>query len=54
MEKQITVMQLVKEYFPEADEKECEYILWEKTAFPLVSVETLCKQLQEYKDQRAV
>lgn len=52
MDKQISVAELVRGYFPDASDKECEYIVWEKTAFPLVSVETLCKQLQDYKDQR--
>lgn len=51
MEEQITVSQLVREYFPNASDSECEYIIWEKTAFPLVGVEILCKQLKEFHEE---
>lgn len=40
---------LVRKYFPDANDKQCDFILWEKTAFPLVPAETVEKQLQEYQ-----
>ena len=40
---------LVRKYFPDASDKTCDSILWEKTAFPLVGVEIVEKQLQEYQ-----
>lgn len=42
---------LIRKYFPDADDKRCEFILWEKTAFPLVPVETIERQLQEYAEE---
>lgn len=42
---------LITKYFPDADDKQCEFILWEKTAFPLVHVETIERQLQEYAEE---
>lgn len=54
MKKEMTVIDLVKEYFPDADEKECEYIIWEKTAFPLDNVENIRKQLQNHKNERSL
>jgi len=44
----MTWMDLVKKYFPNASEKECDFILWEKTAFPLCDLETVERQLQEF------
>jgi hypothetical protein len=47
-----TYFGLVREYFPDATDKECDYILWEKTEFPFVKSEVnLRKQLQDYKDK---
>lgn len=40
---------LVRRYFPNANDKLCDFILWEKTAFPLIPVEEVEKQLQEYQ-----
>lgn len=54
MDDNMTVLELVKEYFPNATEKECEYILWEKTAFPMGSVNIIRKQLQEHKNTQTV
>ncbi len=44
---------LIRKHFPDADDNRCEFILWEKTAFPLVSVETIERQLQEYAEEIA-
>lgn len=45
---------LIRRYIPDADDKRCEFILWEKTAFPLVPVETIkgsCKNmLRRYRN----
>ncbi|WP_303752923.1 hypothetical protein [Bacillus velezensis] len=43
----MTWIDLVRKYFPDANDKQCDFILWEKTAFPLASVETVESQLQE-------
>jgi hypothetical protein len=40
---------LVRKFFPNATDAICEFILWEKTAYPLVSAEEVEKQLQEYQ-----
>lgn len=40
---------LVRRYFPDADDKACDYILWEKTAFPIADIETIEKHLQDYQ-----
>ncbi|KUL16228.1 hypothetical protein RFN66_03565 [Bacillus paralicheniformis] len=45
----MTWIDLVRKYFPDANDKQCDFILWEKTAFPLVPVETVEKQLREYQ-----
>ncbi len=41
--------ELVREYFADADDSECDFILWEKTAFPMCKLETLKRQLEEFK-----
>lgn len=46
-----TWFSLVREYFPNASDKQCDFILWEKTAFPFTGEETIRKHLQEYKDE---
>lgn len=38
---------LVRKYFPDATDKDCDFILWETTAFPLVPAEEVERQLQE-------
>lgn len=45
----MTWIDLVRKYFPDANDKQCDFILWEKTAFPLASMETIRNQLQEYQ-----
>ncbi|APH36078.1 hypothetical protein J5M77_04105 [Bacillus amyloliquefaciens] len=45
----MTWIDLVRNYFPDANDKQCDFILWEKTAFPLASVEIIENQLQEYQ-----
>lgn len=39
---------LVSKYFPDATDEDCHFLLWEKTAFPLVHGEKVEQQLQEY------
>ncbi|GIN35710.1 hypothetical protein CHCC14600_2579 [Bacillus licheniformis] len=43
----MTWIDLVRKYFPDANDKQCDFILWEKTAFPLVLAEIVEKQLQQ-------
>ena len=52
---------LVREYFPNATDEECEFILWERTGFPSfwdipedgnTPEECLRKQLQEARDTK--
>jgi hypothetical protein len=44
---------LVRKHFPEADDKFCEYVLWEHTPFPVVQdveiIEPLIIKLTKYK-----
>lgn len=44
-----TILDLVREYFPDASEDEADFILWERTAFPMNSVDGLRTQLAEFK-----
>jgi hypothetical protein len=46
----MTWIELVKEYFPNATEAECDYILWEQTAFPVCGLNEVKRQLQALKD----
>lgn len=45
----MTWLDLVRKYFPDVTDQAANYILWEKTAFPLASVEHVEKQLQEHQ-----
>lgn len=47
MPNQITYGDLVRKYFPDATDHECDFILWEKTAFPLCGPEEVERQLKE-------
>jgi hypothetical protein len=46
---------LVRKHFPEADDKFCEYVLWEHTPYPVVHdvelIEGLIIKLKKYKEQ---
>lgn len=44
----MTYRELVREYLPDADDDECDFILWEKTAFPMCKLDTLKRQIEEY------
>jgi hypothetical protein len=41
---------LVRKYFPKADDKLCTEILWKRTDYPVSSPEIIEKQLQEIKE----
>ena len=43
----MTWADLVRKYFPDADDQLVEFILWEKTCFPLCDAETVDKQLRK-------
>lgn len=45
----MTWIDLVKKHIPNATDRQADYILWEETAFPLVGIETVEKQIQEFK-----
>ena len=45
-------LDLVKEYFPNATERDCDIILWEYTAFPVADIDTIKKQLKDLKEWR--
>ena len=45
----MTWVELVKKYFPNASEEEIDFILWEKTCFPMGSAEEVEKQLKKLK-----
>jgi hypothetical protein len=44
---------LVRKYIPNATDEECKYILMERTAFPLASVETVENQIKDYATTNA-
>ena len=48
----MTWKDLVRSYFPEASDDECDYILFNETAFPMGGLETVVKQLEELKERR--
>jgi len=43
----MTWYDLVRKYFPNASDELCEYILWERTCFPICGREKVEKQLRE-------
>lgn len=43
----MTWLELVKKYFPDVSDEEADFILWEKTAFPVGGLEVVEKQLKE-------
>lgn len=45
----MTWRDLVRKYFPNASDEECDFILWNRTAFPFASVDIIEKQIKEYK-----
>lgn len=45
---------VVKEYFPEASEEEVEYILWEKTPYPMIGEAGVRSSLAELKQRLGV
>jgi len=45
----MTLLELVRLYFPDASEDKCDFIIWEKTAYPFASWITLERQLEEFK-----
>ena len=46
----MTVLEFVRQYFPNATEKEADFILWELTGFPLANLDELRSQLQHIKE----
>ena len=48
----MTHIDLVREYFPNATDGECDCILWELTCFPLCGVEEVQRQLAELAKER--
>lgn len=47
----MTWYDLVRQYFPDATDKQCSFILWECTPFPCCGVDTVKEYLQEYKNK---
>lgn len=39
---------LIRKYKPEATDEEVEFILWERTAFPMAPTEYVIKQIEEF------
>ena len=54
-EKAMTGIELVRKFFPEATDAECDFILWEKTGFPsffdpdIGAEEHFSRQLEKYR-----
>jgi hypothetical protein len=59
MDDKMTIDQIVKQYFPDADEGFIEYVLWHRTAFPCGiignsyedDVRNACKVLKDAQDK---
>lgn len=47
----MTWVDLVRKHLHNASDEEVEFILWEKTAFPLATVETVERQIIEFKKE---
>jgi len=47
-----TWIDLVRDYFPNASDEECDFILWEKTAFPMCGFDKVKEQLEEYVNSK--
>lgn len=45
-ENKFTMIDVVKYYFPNYDDKTCDYIIWEKTCFPM-STDIAFRQIYE-------
>lgn len=45
-------LDLVREYFPDADDKEADDILWEHTAFPFAGSEEIRKSLEAFRNSQ--
>lgn len=43
---------IVRKYIPDVTDQEADFILWERTAFPVAGVETVELQIKEYANQR--
>jgi hypothetical protein len=48
----MTWYDLVRKYFPDADDEFCEFVLWEKTCFPVCGPEKVEKQLKELAEKK--
>jgi len=48
----MTWYDLVRKYFPDADNEFCEFVLWEKTCFPVCGPEKVEKQLRELAEKK--
>ena len=42
-----TYYDLVRRFHPRADDAECEYLLWEATAYPYARLMTIARQLKK-------
>jgi hypothetical protein len=45
---------IVRKYIPDVTEQEADFILWEKTAFPVAGLETVEQQIKEFAENRGV
>lgn len=48
----MTWRDLVRKYFPDTSNEEADFILWEKTSFPLGDLEQIEEQLKQYKENK--
>lgn len=44
-----TTFDLVRRFFPNATDDECEFFLWETTAYPMGGLMTIARQLKQNK-----
>lgn len=49
----MTGRELIREYFPEASDDDCELILWEYTSYPFSSIDEIREELRIRKEALA-
>ncbi|MCP4392671.1 MAG: hypothetical protein GY804_00095 [Alphaproteobacteria bacterium] len=51
MRNQTAFEDLIRKFEPDLTDEECDFILWEKTAFPFCDMETVEGQLKDFFDK---
>ena len=51
---ELTWIELVKKYFPNVEDEEADFILWELTAFPMGGLKVVEEQLKELSNGQQI